>query len=288
MQKWIDKATHLIEALPYIRRFSGKIFVIKYGGSVMPEPSSQLHSIMQDIALLSFCGIRIILVHGGGPEISTLCQELQIPVQFQQGQRVTDEKTLAAVQMALLGKVNTNLVSALCQQGIKAIGISGQDASFIRAKKLIHDEIDLGWVGEVENVDNKLIMTLLTNGFLPVIAPIARDPSGQAYNINADTVAAAIAGACTAEKLVLLSDVNGVYADKNDAQTRISSMNMATITTWLQEQRIQGGMIPKVKAGMQALEQKVGKVHILDGKIRHSLLLEIFTDDGIGTMLTQV
>lgn len=285
MEKWIEKAAHLIEALPYIRRFSGKTFVIKFGGSVLPS-STQMQNMMQDIALLSFCGIRIILVHGGGPEISALCQALNVPVQFNQGQRVTDDKILEVVQMALLGKVNSALVTQLCLHGLKAIGISGQDAGFIQAKKLLRDQLDLGWVGEISSIDDKFLTTLLANALLPVVAPLAADHQGQTYNINADTVAAGIAGAMKAEKLVLLTNVNGIYANKNDPTTRMSSMDIETINTWLSNGQIQGGMIPKVQAGMRALEQGVGKVHILDGQLQHSLLLEIFTDAGIGTMLT--
>jgi len=287
MQQYIEKATHLVEALPYIREFCGKVMVIKYGGAAMTDPLF-VKNVMRDIALLHFCGIRVVIIHGGGPEISDFCDRLKLPVRFSQGQRVTDEKALEIVQMTLLGKINTALVAELNQHGIKAVGISGHDAAFLQAKKLKSNDAadDLGFVGDVEKVDTHLITSLLTAGFLPVIAPIGRDASGQSYNINADTVASSIAGALPAEKLVLLSDVNGLYADKDNAETRIGSLDVATAKKWMAEGRIVGGMIPKMNACIHALTNGVKRVHILDGKIQHSLLLEIFTDQGIGTMVT--
>jgi len=290
MQQFIDKAKNLIEALPYIRKYSGKIVVIKYGGAAMTD-TDELKNVMRDIALLHFCGLRPVIVHGGGPEISAMCQQLNIPVKFLQGQRVTDEATLEVLQMTLLGKINSTLVASLNNSGVKAVGLSGQDAGFIQAKKLAVKEkngaaIDLGYVGEVDSIDTKLITTLLNSGFLPVIAPLSRDIHGQAFNINADTIACAIAGALAAEKLVLLSDVNGLYADKNDPQTRVSSLDIANVDDWIQDGKISGGMIPKINACVHALNEGVKRVHILDGKIQHSLLLEIFTDAGVGTMIT--
>lgn len=286
MQQYIEKAAHLIEALPYIRAFFGKIMVIKYGGAAMTD-SLYVKNVMRDIALLHFCGIRVVIIHGGGPEISDFCDRLHIPVHFSQGQRVTDEKTLEVVQMTLLGKINTALVAELNQHGVKAVGLSGQDAAFLQAKKLQQKEgEDLGFVGEIESVEPHLITTLLNAGFLPVISPIGRDAQGQSYNVNADTVASNIAGALEAEKLVLLSDVNGLYADKNNADTRIGSLNVPTVHQWIEEGRIVGGMIPKMHACVHALTHGVQRVHILDGKIQHSLLLEIFTDQGVGTMVT--
>jgi acetylglutamate kinase len=288
MQQYIEKAANLVEAFPYIREFYGKTMVIKYGGAAMTD-ATYIKNVMRDIALLHFCGIRVVIIHGGGPEISDLCERLKIPVRFAHGQRITDEKTLEVVQMSLLGKINTTLVAELNQHGVKAVGISGHDAAFLQAKKLAPKEStdDLGFVGDVEKVDTHLITSLLTAGFLPVISPIGRDTSGQSYNINADTVASNIAGAISAEKLVLLSDVNGLYADKNNPETRIGSLDVATVNEWTKDGRITGGMIPKMNACVHALVNGVKRVHILDGKIQHSLLLEIFTDQGIGTMVTR-
>lgn len=285
MQQSIEKAAHLVEALPYIRKFFGKTMVIKYGGAAMTD-DTYVKNVMRDIALLHFCGIRVVIIHGGGPEISDFCERLKIPVRFANGLRVTDEKTLEVAQMTLLGKTNTALVAALNRHGIKAVGISGHDGAFLQARKLRPTEED-DFVGDVEKVDTHLLNTLLTAGFLPVIAPIGCDENGQSYNINADTVASNVAGALAAEKLVLLSDVNGLYADKDDPSTRIGSLDVPTVKEYIANGRIVGGMIPKMNACVHALINDVKRVHILDGKIQHSLLLEIFTDHGIGTMVTQ-
>lgn len=285
MQQSIEKAAHLVEALPYIRKFFGKTMVIKYGGAAMTD-DTYVKNVMRDIALLHFCGIRVVIIHGGGPEISDFCERLKIPVRFANGLRVTDEKTLEIAQMTLLGKTNTALVAALNRHGIKAVGISGHDGAFLQARKLRPTEED-DFVGDVEKVDTHLLNTLLTAGFLPVIAPIGCDENGQSYNINADTVASNVAGALAAEKLVLLSDVNGLYADKDDPSTRIGSLDVPTVKEYIANGRIVGGMIPKMNACVHALINDVKRVHILDGKIQHSLLLEIFTDHGIGTMVTQ-
>jgi acetylglutamate kinase len=231
--------------------------------------------------------MRIVVVHGGGPEISQHCQHLQMPVHFHQGQRITDQETMQITQMILLGKINANLVKKLNGHQVQAVGISGLDSGFLQAKKFASlDSVDLGFVGEVAHVNTQLINTLLEKNFLPVIAPIGVDSRGDTYNINADTVAGAIAAALQAEKLVLLSDVNGLYADAKDSNTRISTITMNKIETWLQENKISGGMIPKLRACLYALQKGIGCAHILDGRIQHSLLLEIFTDEGIGTMIT--
>lgn len=288
MQAYIDKATNLIEALPYIRRFSGKIFVVKCGGAAMTD-ALVMQSIMQDIAMLYFCGIRPVIIHGGGPEISAMCERLQLPTQFAHGQRVTDAATMEIVQMVLLGKTNCALVSALNQLGVNAIGLSGHDAAFLQAKKFTghtKDEIDLGFVGEITTVNTTLINTLLSGNFLPIITPIGVDGEGRTYNINADTAAGAIASAIAAEKLLVLSDVNGVYADEKNPDTRHSTLTVHKLKTWLEQGGLSGGMIPKLRACLHALEQGVPSAHILDGKMPHSLLLEIFTDQGIGTLIT--
>lgn len=280
-----NKASNLIEALPYIRHFYKKTIVIKCGGAVLIEPD-YMQTMMQDIALLYYCGIRPVIIHGGGPEISQMCTQLQIPVEFNNGQRVTDAATLEIVQMILLGKTNRTLVNILNQQGLKAVGISGHDSHFLQAKKL-GNETDLGFVGEVAAVQTQLIDTLLEKNFIPVIAPIGVDEHGQAYNINADTAAAAIASSLNAEKLIILSDVCGLYADLNDPATHVSSLSPVTAKSWMQQQKISGGMIPKIDACVKAVEQGVATAHILNGKLPHSLLLEIFTDQGIGTMIRE-
>lgn len=285
MDKHLEKATNLIEALPYIREFSGKTFVIKCGGAAMKDPK-QISHIMRDIALLHFCGIRPVVVHGGGSEISNMCSRLNISTQFLNGHRVTDDATLEVVQMVLIGKTNKELVTSLNQFGVKAIGLSGQDANFLQAKKLVVADGDLGYVGHVASVDNKLITLLITGGFLPVIAPIGVDESGQAYNINADVAAGAIASALDAVKLIFLSDVSGVYADVNDPSTKLSVMTKETVEMWLRKKIVSAGMIPKLQTCLQTLEQGVVNVHILDGRKPHSLLLEIFTDQGVGTVIT--
>lgn len=286
MQQWIDKADNLIEALPYIRRFSSKIFVIKCGGAAMTD-ASQMHNIMQDIALLHFCGVRVIIVHGGGPEISAMCDRLQLSTQFCNGQRVTDANTMEIVQMVLVGKTNRSLVMALNQHGVKASGISGHDTAFIQAKKFVDitPANDLGFVGEIVSIDATLINALLAVNFVPVIAPVGVDAEGQAYNINADIAAGTIAGALGAEKLIILSDVNGFYEDIKDSNTRLNSIEKTTVKTWLQQGKIAGGMIPKLQACVNALDQGVPSAHLLDGKMPHSLLLEIFTDKGVGTLV---
>ncbi len=290
MKKWIEKASHLIEALPYIRRFCGKIFVVKCGGAALVDPQ-QLHNIMQDIALLHFCGIRPVIVHGGGPDIGAMCKRLQIPTQFSNGLRVTDADTMEIVQMVLFGKTNRALVTALNQFGVKAVGLTGQDAAFMQSKKFIATsdvdaDVDLGFVGEITDLDTTLITTLLAGGFLPVIAPIGIDEHGQAYNINADTAAGVVASKLAAEKLVMLSDVNGLYANIDDPETRLHVIKAALVKTWLNEKHISGGMIPKLQACLHALDNGLSSAHILDGNMPHSLLLEIFTDQGVGTLIT--
>lgn len=285
MEKHIEKASHLIEALPYIRKFNAKTFVIKCGGAAM-NGQEQIKHIMRDIALLHFCGIRLVIVHGGGSEISEMCSRLRIPTKFINGQRVTDNATMEVVQMVLIGKTNKEVVTALNQFGAKAVGLSGQDASFLQVEKLGDEETDLGYVGHVTNVDDKLIGALIAGNFLPVIAPIGVDTSGQAYNINADIVAGAIASTLKAAKLIFLSDVDGVYSDINNPTTQLSTITKDMVLNWLQTKKVTSGMIPKLQSCLQALEQGVTSVHILNGRKPHSLLLEIFTDKGVGTIIT--
>lgn len=283
IQKYIEKAAHLIEALPYIRQFYGKTFVIKCGGAAMTD-EKQVQNIMQDIAALHFCGIRIVVVHGGGPDISSWCDRLQIPTQFYEGQRYTDAATMEVVQMVLTGKNNKTLVMALNQYGVKAVGLSGQDGGFITATKKMAAN-DLGYVGSVVKVEAMLINTLLNSNFLPIVAPVCADEEGQAYNVNADHVAAALAQALVAEKMIFLSDVNGFYADRNNPATRINQISKEIVKEWLVEKQVSSGMIPKLQSCVDVLEHGVKSAHILDGRMPHSLLLEIFTHQGVGTLV---
>lgn len=277
--------SNLRASLPHIDRYVGKTIVIKCGGAAMIE-SEYMQNIIQDINLLYHHGIRLAIVHGGGAEITSLCERLNLPTHFIKGQRVTDEATLDIVQMVLVGKTNRSIVSQLNQLGVKAVGISGQDAGIIKAKKFMDSsERDMGFVGEVTSVDQRFISRLMEEGYLPVISPIGTDSDGQAYNINADTVAGAMATSLCAEKLIFLSDVDGVYADSKDATTRIGSLKISTIKGWLQTGSISGGMIPKVIACIQAITEGVSSAHILDGKMPRGLL-KIFSNKSIGTQIT--
>jgi acetylglutamate kinase len=280
-----ERASHLIEALPYVRQFYGKTVVIKCGGSAMTE-SDEMRNMMQDVALLYFCGIRPVIIHGGGSEISDLCQRLNIDVKFHEGQRVTDEHTLDIVQMVLSGKVNKSLVMQLNQTGVKAVGLSGQDAKFLQVETFSPDS-PLGYVGKITHIDTELMQTLLTAGFIPVIAPLGVDAQGQTYNINGDFAASAIASSLRAEKLMILSDVDGLYAERNDPSSKLSVLTTEAANNLLVENKISGGMIPKLQACNEAVEQGVSTAHIINGKKRHSLLLEILTNHGIGTMITK-
>lgn len=283
MEKHQEKAANLIEALPYIRRFNGKTFVIKCGGAAMTDPL-QTKNIMQDIALLFLCGIRIIIVHGGGPDISAMCEQLNLPIQFVQGQRVTDHNTMEVVKMVLIGKNNFSLVSLLNTFGIKAVGMNGADANLLQANPAVNHEA-LGYVGKITAINTDVLDELLSQQFLPVIAPVAVDKNGTAYNVNADFTAAALAAAIRAEKLIMLTDVNGYYADKNDPSTKVQTINQQQLKLWLNETKITGGMLPKLQACLQAIEHGAASAHIINGTAKHSLLLEIFSNCGVGTMI---
>lgn len=291
-QSVIDKAEVLAEALPYIREFAGKTVVIKYGGAAMAAADLK-DAVMQDIALMKYVGMNPILVHGGGPELSAMCRRMGIPSNFVDGLRVTDAATMELAQMVLVGKTNREIVTHLCRQGVKAVGLSGQDAGLITATKHLHrsvrtgESVDLGYVGDVTAVDGEVLKALIDAGFVPVIAPIGLGPEGEAYNINADTVAGAIAAAVHAAKLVLLTDVEGVRADKDDPSSLLSRVTVEEIRAWMEQGKLEGGMIPKLQCCVTALEAGVERVHIIDGRIPHSLLLEIFTDEGVGTMVVR-
>ncbi|GAQ95579.1 acetylglutamate kinase [Thermodesulfovibrio aggregans] len=282
-QTLLDKANILVEALPYIRKFYGKTFVIKYGGAAQKDPFLK-DAFAQDIVLLNFIGIKPIVVHGGGPKITELMKRLGKEPIFLHGHRVTDKETMEIVEMVLGGVINKEIVQLINAHGGKAVGLTGKDAGLLRTtKKLLkinNEEIDLGFVGEVEKVCVEVLETLQDKGFIPVVAPIGFDKHGQSYNINADTVASAIAVAVKAEKLILLTDVKGITDDNNDL---VSTLKMQEALKLIEQQIITGGMIPKVYACLNALQGDVKKTHIIDGRIPHSLLLEIFTQRGVGT-----
>lgn len=284
MNDVLAKANVLIEALPYIRAFNGNTVVIKYGGSAMLDPEIN-KTIVQDMVLLKLVGLKPVIVHGGGPEINGMLKRLDIQSEFINGLRVTTKETMEVVEMVLAGKVNKQIVEMISGQGGMAVGLTGKDGKILRAKKIEKDGIDLGFVGEIEKVDTSLIHTLIDNGFIPVISPIGSDDEGNTYNINADYAAVAIAAALKAEKLVFLTDVEGVLKDKNDSSTLISYLNDEEAKEYIASGIIAGGMIPKVECCMEAIEKGVSMVHILDGRQGHALVLEIYTHSGIGTMM---
>lgn len=284
MQEYIDKAKILIEALPFIQRFYDKTVVIKYGGSALINPKIK-DTLVKDIALMKLVGMHPVIVHGGGPDINAFLKKLDIQSEFINGLRVTDDETMQIVEMVLAGKLNKDIVTEIEMQGVKSVGISGKDGGTLKAKKIEKDGVDYGCVGEVESVDPSLIQSLIQNGFIPVIAPIGKDENGTTYNINADYAAVAIAGALHAEKLVFLTDVEGVMEDVHKPDSIMSFIKSEKIQSLIDDGIISGGMIPKVECCMAAVKEGVNNVHILDGRVEHCLILEIFTDDGIGTMI---
>lgn len=279
-----ERVQALIEALPYIRRFAGKTVVVKFGGSLLDDATIQ-QTVIQDIAMLKLVGIAPVLVHGGGPAMTSLLTQLQKETTFVQGYRVTDADTLAVAEMVLSGKINKSLVAALQQQGMRAVGLSGQDGGMITVKKRHIDGVDMGFEGEVTAIHPDLAHTLMGHDFIPVISPIGIDTEGQAYNLNGDAVAVALAVALKAEKLIFLTDVCGVLRDIADSTSRISRLRADEAPGHIASGVIHGGMIPKVNSCVQAVTQGVQSVHILDGRIAHAILLEIFTDHGLGTMI---
>jgi len=287
MKKLLEKANILIESLPYIRNFYGKTFVIKYGGAAQIDEDLK-KCFAQDVVLFNFIGIRTIIVHGGGPKISETMKKMGKEPTFVQGQRVTDKETMDIVEMVLGGLINKEIVSLINSHGGKAVGLSGKDGGLIKAKKKLlkksakkdEEVIDIGLVGEVDEINPAILNSLEKDGFVPVISPIGVRRTGEALNINADYVASAIASSLKAEKLVLLTDVPGI---KDGEGNVLSTLNKLEIFELINEGIIGGGMLPKVQACMRALDGGVKKTHIVDGRIPHSLLLEIFTDEGIGT-----
>lgn len=280
----IEKAKVLSEALPYIQAFKDQVVVIKYGGSAMLDPKIN-ETIIQDMVLLKSVGLRPVIVHGGGPEINQVLNKMAIESSFIDGLRVTTKETVEVVEMVLAGKVNKKIVSMIHEQGGSAVGLTGNDGQTIEAKKLEKEGIDLGFVGEITKVHTKLINTLIEGDFIPVIAPIGTDKEGHTYNINADYVAVAVAGVLNAQKLVFLTDVEGVLKDKEDPSSLISYLSKREAVEYLEDGTIKGGMIPKVTCCLEAIDKGVEMVHILDGRVQHALILEIYTHKGIGTML---
>ncbi len=279
-----DKAAILVEALPYIRRFAGQVVVVKYGGNALAGASDDdaLSLFAEDIVLMRQVGMRPVVVHGGGPQISDLMSRLGKVTEFRNGLRVTDQETVEIVRMVLIGQVNPQLVAAINVHGSLAVGVSGEDAGLIRASSR---DADLGFVGDVESINPTILNALLDDEFVPVVATIGTDAQGQAYNINADTVAGAIAEALGAEKLVYLTDIEGLRRVVDDPASLIRQTTPDELDALMADGTIAGGMIPKVESCVQAVRNGVRRAHILDGRIPHVLLLEIFTHEGIGTMV---
>ncbi|WP_366017788.1 acetylglutamate kinase [Thermanaeromonas sp.] len=279
----LEKTSILIEALPYIREFYGKTVVIKYGGHAM-QSCELKKAVMQDVVLMHLVGMRPVLVHGGGPEITQMMERLGKKPEFVQGQRVTDAETMEIVEMVLVGKINKEIVAEINRLGGRAVGLCGKDGMLIEAEKQSGD-VELGFVGQVRKINPEIIQTLIAEGYIPVVAPVGVGPEGESYNINADYVAGELAAALKAHKLVLLTDVEGILADKNDPSSLLSSVEVSKVPELIQAGIISGGMIPKVECCVRALEGGVARTHIIDGRVPHSILLEIFTDKGVGTMV---
>lgn len=284
LQKTIEKAKVLTEALPYIKEFNGITVVIKYGGSALVNEKVK-ETLIKDIALMKYVGFKPVVVHGGGKDISNMLERLGKKSEFKNGLRVTDEETMDIVQMILAGRLNKNLTTELCLQGINAVGICGKDANLLEVTKMMPNGEDIGLVGEVTNVNTSLIQTLIDNDFVPVISPIGVDNNGVSYNINADYAAVAVAGALNAEKLVFITDVPGIMENVEDLNSVISVIHVNEVKEMIETGAISGGMIPKVDCCIAGVEAGVQNVHILDGRIEHCLILEIFTNKGIGTLI---
>ncbi|MBQ0000744.1 MAG: acetylglutamate kinase [Clostridiales bacterium] len=282
-QEFLDKAEVLIEALPYIQRFNRKIVVIKYGGSAMLDTELK-QNVIKDAVLLKLVGFKPIIVHGGGKEISRWVSKVGMEPRFINGLRVTDKDTMEIAEM-VLAKVNKELVSMVQSLGVKAVGISGKDGGLLKCEKKYSNGEDIGFVGNVTEVNPKILYDLLEKDFLPIVFPIGYDDNFDSYNINADDAACAIAEAVHAEKLAFLSDIEGVYKDFNDPDSLISELHVSEAQALISEGFVGGGMIPKLQNCIDAIENGVSRVHILDGRIPHSLLLEIFTNKGIGTAI---
>ena len=278
-----ERAEVLTQALPYIKKYVGKIVVVKYGGNAMVNETLQ-EQVMEDITLLSLIGVKVVLVHGGGPEISSLMKRLGIEPTFVDGLRVTDKETVDVVQMVLAGKINKSLVRYLESKGGRAMGISGIDGKLIVAKK---KDDRLGYVGEIEKINIKPIFDLLEKGYIPVVSTVATGEDGETYNINGDTAAAYLAGALSAKRLIMMTDISGVLRDKDDPSTLIPEIRLSEAEALKKSGVISGGMIPKVECCVTAIEKGVKRAIIMDGRVPHSILMELLTDEGSGTMFVE-
>ena len=284
MQTLFERAQTIAETLPYLQRHRGATVVVKYGGAAMTDPRRRL-SVLKDVVLLQLVGMQPILVHGGGPEINAMIDRLGMTTEKVQGYRVTDAATMEVVEMVLSGSTNKGIVQSINGIGGKAIGISGKDGGLLEVTKFMPGGADIGFVGEVARVCPEVIRDLLADGYIPVIAPIGVDEAGQSYNINADTAASAIAAALHAEKFIMLTDVPGVLLDVQNPASLISSLSVADANTLIDTRQISGGMIPKITACLDAIAGGVARCHIIDGRQPNAILVELFTDGGIGTMV---
>lgn len=278
-----DTAQVLVQALPYIQQYAGKTIVVKYGGNAMVNEELK-EAVMTDMVLLSLCGIHVVVVHGGGPEISGMLRRVGKESRFINGLRCTDAETMDIVQMVLAGKVNKDLVVNLQQKGGHALGLCGLDGGMIRAQKLKADGADLGFVGDIVGIDVTPVTDALEKGYIPVVAAMAADENGDVYNVNADTAAARVAAQLGAEKLILLTDIRGLLRDKDDETTLIPVVNVSDVPALERQGILSGGMIPKVNCCVEAVRRGVGRAHIIDGRIPHAILIELFSDRGVGTM----
>lgn len=283
MENWLQKAQVLNEALPYIQRFRGKIMVVKYGGSAMIDQELK-KSVIRDVALLKLVGFKPIVVHGGGKEITKWVNKAGLETHFVNGLRVTDKDTMEIAEM-VLNKINKDLASMMEKLGVRAVGISGKDGTLLQVDKKLSKGQDIGYVGEIKKVNTELLEKLLDNDFVPIICPVGSDDECRSYNINADDAACAIASAMGASKLAFLSDIEGVYRDPLDKSTLISEMTIPETEEFLKSGMAGGGMLPKLQNCIDAMKAGVSRVHILDGRIAHCLLLEFFTDRGVGTAI---
>ena len=286
MKEFIQKASVLVEALPYIREFAGKTVVIKYGGSAMEDPAIRRLA-AEDVVLMKYVGIKPVIVHGGGPHITEMLGRLSIESKFHGGLRVTDSETAQVVEMVLAGTVNKDIVTLINQAGGNAVGLSGKDGNLLHAKKIeLEDGVDIGNVGEIVSVHSKVINVMCDADMIPVIAPIATDRDGRTWNVNADTAAGEIAAALCAEKLIFLTDTPGLLREVDDESSLIRQVRFKEVQELTQRGVIAGGMIPKINACHKALDYGVQKTHIIDGRVPHALLVEIFTQAGMGTLVT--
>lgn len=284
-QRTLSKVRVLLDALPYMREHAGSTVVIKLGGAAMAEPRLA-ESFAEDVALITLAGIHAVVVHGGGPQINALAKRLGIEPRFVNGLRVTDEDTLDLVRMVLLGKINKEIVATVNRQGVPAVGLSGDDGALVVAEpKKVQDGVDLGLVGDIVRVKEAVLRSIMAE-FVPVVASTAADERGRPYNVNADETAAAVAAALKAEKLIYLTDVPGLYEDVDGMSSLISEVSLADCRRLVDDGVATGGMVPKVEGVIRAMEDGVGRAHILDGRVPHALILELFTPEGLGTMVT--